>query len=245
MDLLSIIHRIGFFIQDTTGTGNGGGGGTESSTGINENMEKVPIWDLVMEGGWYIMIPLALMSLGAVFIFVERFLAIQKASRGEKDFMPRIKDYIQNGKLDQAKDLCRSTDNPVARMIGKGISKIGKPLKDIGASIENQGRLEIGSMEKRLSVLATISGAAPMIGFLGTTIGMIRTFNEMKALTTLSLDKIAPGMMQAMVTTVAGLVVGIIAFVAYNYLSAKIERIIHKMEGSSITFLDLLDEPGH
>lgn len=219
--------------------------GGENAKGVVETTTEIPIWDLVVAGGWYIMIPLGILSVYAVFIFVERFMAIQKATKGEKDFMPRVRQYIQEGKLDQAKDLCKSTDNPVARMIGKGISKIGRPLSDIRESVENVGKLEVQKLEKRLSALATIAGAAPMIGFLGTTIGMISAFNEMKALTSLSLDKIAPGMMQAMVTTVAGLIVGIIAYVAYNYLVAKVEKVIFNMEGSSLEFIDLLDEPGN
>jgi biopolymer transport protein ExbB len=217
---------------------------SNSESGVVETTTEIPLWDLIVSGGWYIMIPLGILSVLAVFIFVERFMAIQKATRGEKDFMPRVRQYIHEGKLDQARDLCRSTDNPVARMIDKGISKIGKPLKDISSSVENVGRLEVQKLEKRLSMLATIAGAAPMIGFLGTTIGMISSFNEMKALTSLSLDKIAPGMMQAMVTTVAGLIVGIIAYVAYNYLVSKVEKVIFNMEGSSLEFIDLLDEPG-
>lgn len=234
-----------FLVQGAAdGSGTNGETATEGSVGLVETTEEIPIWELVASGGWYIMIPLGILSIMAVFIFVERFMAIQKATRGEKDFMVRVRQYIHEGKLDQAKDLCRSTDNPIARMIGKGISKIGKPLKDISSSVENVGRLEVQRLEKRLSTLATIAGAAPMIGFLGTTIGMIRSFHEMKALTSLSLDKIAPGMMQAMVTTVAGLIVGIIAYVAYNYLVSKVEKLIFKMEGSSLEFIDLLDEPG-
>ncbi len=234
-----------FLVQGAAdGSATNGETAPEGSVGLVETTEEIPIWELVASGGWYIMIPLGILSIMAVFIFVERFMAIQKATRGEKDFMVRVRQYIHEGKLDQAKDLCRSTDNPIARMIGKGISKIGKPLKDISSSVENVGRLEVQRLEKRLSTLATIAGAAPMIGFLGTTIGMIRSFHEMKALTSLSLDKIAPGMMQAMVTTVAGLIVGIIAYVAYNYLVSKVEKLIFKMEGSSLEFIDLLDEPG-
>lgn len=218
---------------------------TGGKPGVTETTVDIPIFELVLQGGWYIMIPMAVMSVLAVFIFVERFMAIQKATKGEKDLMMRVRQYIHEGKLDQAKDICRQSQNPVARMLEKGISKIGKPMKDINQSIENVGRIEIQKLEKRLSTLATIAGAAPMLGFLGTTIGMISAFHEMKALTSLSLDKIAPGMMQAMVTTVAGLIVGIIAYVAYNYLVSKVEKVVHQMEGSSLEFIDLLDEPGN
>ena len=202
-----------------------------------------PIWELVIEGGW-VMIPLAVMSVLAVYIFVERFMAIQKAQKEEKSFMMQIKSFIQNGDLNSAKNLCSTTNHPIAHMIGKGIAKIGRPIADIQASIENQGKLEIGLLEKRLSILATIAGAAPMIGFLGTTLGMIRAFHEMTGMDRIELGAIAPGIMEAMVTTVGGLIVGIIAYMCYNYLVSKVGRVIHKMEGSSIEFLDLLDEPG-
>lgn len=232
------------------GTGNAGGGNAsgESETGIAEKVtettETMSVWDLVLAGEWYIMIPLGILSIFAVYIFVERFMAIQKATKGEKTLMPQIKGYIQEGKLDAARNLCSTQTSPIARMIDKGISKIGKPLKDISAAVENVGRLEIGRLEKRLSVLATIAGAAPMIGFLGTTIGMVRAFNKMAQYSTIELSKIAPEIMQAMVTTVGGLIVGIIAFITYNYLVAKVEKVIHKMEGTAMDFVDLLDEPG-
>lgn len=158
--------------------------------------------------------------------------------------MNRIKDYLHDGKIDAALDLCAQTDNPAARMIEKGISRIGKPVKDIAAGIENVGKLEVYKLERKLSFLATASGAAPMLGFLGTTIGMVQVFHEMKFQTTIQLNVIAPGIMQAMVTTVAGLIVGIMAYVAYNYLVAKVGKVIYQMENASIEFLDLLHEPG-
>ena len=158
--------------------------------------------------------------------------------------MAKIKDYLQDGKIDSAKTLCQTTDNPAARMIEKGISRIGKPMKDIATSIENVGKLEVYNLEKRLSALATISGAAPMIGFLGTTIGMMQSFHEMQFQRSLELSVIAPGIMQAMVTTVAGLIVGILAYMAYNYLVGRVGKVIYQMEGASIEFMDLLQEPG-
>lgn len=215
-----------------------------SKEGIEEVTRDIPIWELVAQGGWYIMIPLGVLSLLTVYIFVERFLQIRKAQQGEKDFMNRIKDYLHDGKIDAARDLCAQTDNPAARMIEKGISRIGKPVKDIAASIENVGKLEVYKLERKLSFLATASGAAPMLGFLGTTIGMVQVFHEMKFQTTIQLNVIAPGIMQAMVTTVAGLIVGILAYVAYNYLVARVGKVIYQMENASIEFLDLLHEPG-
>lgn len=184
-------------------------------------------------------------SIISVYIFIERYLAIKKADREEADFINKISDYIHDGKLDSAKDLCARTNNPSARMIEKGIARIGKPMKDIATSIENVGKLEVYKLEKRLSFLATASGAAPMIGFLGTTLGMISTFNAMKNSTNgIQLADISGGIMEAMITTVAGLVVGIIAYMGYNYLIAKVGKVIHQMEGDTIEFMDLLHEPG-
>lgn len=216
---------------------------TQVATGVNDMTKDIPVWDLVMEGGW-VMIPLAILSVATVYIFVERFLSISKALKDEKDFMDKVKDYLIDGKVDSARDLCRQTNNPAARMVEKGISRIGKPMKDIVSSIENVGKLEIYKLERRLSFLATASGVAPMIGFLGTTLGMVRTFHAMKFEATIQLQTISGGIMEAMVTTVAGLIVGILAYVAYNYLVAKVNKVVHNMEGASIEFLDLLNEPG-
>lgn len=223
-------------VADTTNTSNG--------AGIEETTRDIPIWELIKMGEWYIMIPLAIMSVLAVYILVERVLAISKASKGEKNFMAKVKEYLQDGKIDAAKNLCATTNNPAARMVEKGISRIGKPMKDIATSIENTGKLEINNLEKRISVLATIAGAAPMIGFLGTTIGMMRSFHEMQFERSIELQVIAPGIMQAMVTTVAGLIVGILAYMAYNFLVSRIGKVINDMEGASIEFLDVLQEPG-
>lgn len=211
--------------------------------GVTDMTREIRVWELVMDGGWA-MIPLAILSVVSVYIFVERFLSINKALKDEKDFMIQVKEYLMDGKIDSARDLCKQTNNPAARMVEKGISRIGKPMRDIVSSIENVGKLEVYQLEKRLGFLATAAGAAPMIGFLGTTLGMIKTFHAMKFETTIKIQTIAPGIMEAMVTTVAGLVVGIIAYMAYNYLVAKVDKVIHTMEGASIDFLDLLNEPG-
>lgn len=208
-----------------------------------EEAAQISIWELTKAGEWYIMIPLAILSVLAIYIFIERYLAIRKAAKQEGDFMKKIKDYIHDGKIDAAKGLCDSTDSPVARMIQKGIMRIGKPMKDIAVSIENVGKLEIYRLEKSLSTLATVAGAAPMIGFLGTVIGMIRTFYQMKISGSVDINEISGGIMQAMVTTVAGLIIGIIAYIAYNTLVSKVDKVIHQMEASSIDFIDLLEEP--
>ncbi|NQX92005.1 MAG: MotA/TolQ/ExbB proton channel family protein [Flavobacteriales bacterium] len=219
-------------------------GSPVDSLNVGTTVEEISVLELLMEGGWYIMIPLALLSIIAIYIFAERLFAISKALKEETNFMNKIKDYIHDGKLDSAKNLCMTTPTPIARMLGKGISKIGKPLKDISTSIENIGKLEIYSLEKNLNVLATIAGAAPMIGFLGTVIGMVQVFVEMEAAGSVEVEDISSGTKQAMVTTIVGLIVGIIAYMAYNYLVGRVSKVVHKMEATSIEFIDILDEPG-
>ena len=226
----------------------------QQAQGISDLTQDVKIWDLIIGidpvtgdisiTNLIVMIALFTLSVITVYIFVERYLSISKSLKEEQNFMVRVKEYLLDGKVDAARDLCAQTDNPAARMVEKGISRIGKPMRDIVSSIENVGKLEIYQLEKRMSILATASGAAPMLGFLGTTLGMIRTFHAMKFEATIKLQTISGGIMEAMVTTVAGLVVGIIAYIAYNHLVAKVDKVIHHMEGASIEFLDLLNEPG-
>ena len=207
-------------------------------------METISVWELIQNGGWYIMGPLGLMSLIAVYIIIERSLAIRRALKEEKDFMEKIRDYIHDGKIDSAHNLCAQNPAPVARMLDKGISRIGRPLKDIEVSIENAGKLEIYKLEKGLSVLATIAGAAPMLGFLGTVIGMIVTFHTMKISGAgVEISQLSGGIMQAMVTTVAGLVIGIIGYVAYNTLVARVTKVVQNMEATTVAFMDVLDSP--
>ncbi|MEC7654445.1 MAG: MotA/TolQ/ExbB proton channel family protein [Bacteroidota bacterium] len=204
---------------------------------------NVNVLELLMTGGWYIMLPLALMSLIATYVYFERFFAIRKAAAETPDFMKKLKDYISAGQLPSAKNLCADNDTPMARMMEKGISRIGKPLKDIATSIENVGKLEIYKMEKNISILATVAGAAPMVGMLGTVIGMVNVFLDMEAAGTVQVSDISAGTKQAMVTTIVGLVVGIIAYMAYNHLVGKVSKVVHKMESTSIEFIDILEEP--
>lgn len=207
--------------------------------------ETISIWQLIVDGGWYIMIPLAILSVIAIYIFAERWMAISKASKEDKDFMNRIKDYVSDGKLEAARSLCLSTSTPISRMLDKGIARIGNSMDDISASIENVGKLEVYKLEKGLAVIATVAGAAPMIGFLGTVIGMIMTFHAMKISGNgVEIASLSGGIMQAMVTTVAGLIIGIIAYIAYNTLVVKVDKVVHRMEARSIEFIDLLQEPG-
>jgi len=234
---------MGFIFQGTLG----------SDTAVNTAalatetvpvQEPLSILDMALKGG-LIMIPLLLLSLIAIYIFVERILAISKAGKEDKNFMNNIRDYILSGKIDSAKALCKSTDTPISHMIEKGVSRIGRPLDDISAAIENVAKLEIYKLESKLALLATISGAAPMIGFLGTVIGMIKSLYSMSAAgDNIVISTLAGGIYEAMVTTVGGLVVGIMAYVGYNLLVAQVEKVIHKMEARSIEFLDLLNEPG-
>jgi biopolymer transport protein ExbB len=213
-------------------------------TAVTEASElKLSYWELSLKGGW-IMIPIAILSVFAVYIFIERYFAIKKASQTDINFMSKIKDYIHDDKLDSALALCQSTTNPVARMIEKGLQRIGRPLNDINAAIENVGNLEISKLEKGLPVLATVSGAAPMIGFLGTVMGMIRAFYDMSnAGNNIDVGLLSNGIYTAMVTTVAGLMVGIVGYLAYNILVAKVEKVIFQLEANTSEFMDLLNEP--
>ena len=221
--------------------------GTDSLSTGESTTETLSILELITTGGVggiIIMITLFILSVIAVYIFIERYLTIKKAAKEDVNFMNEIKDFIHDGKLEAARSLCKSTSTPIARMIEKGVNRIGKPLGDIAAAIENTGKLELFKMEKNLATLATISGAAPMIGFLGTVIGMILAFHEMaSAGGNIDVEMLAEGIYTAMVTTVAGLVVGIIAYIAYNLLVAKVEKVVFKMEARTTEFLDILNEP--
>lgn len=195
-------------------------------------------------GGMIIMTALFILSIITVYIFIERFMTIKKAGREDNNFMNEIKDFIHDGKLEAAKSLCKTTPTPISKMIEKGVNRIGKPLSDIAAAIENTGKLELFKLEKGLATLATISGAAPMIGFLGTVIGMILAFHEMaSAGGNIDVEMLSEGIYTAMVTTVAGLTVGIVAFIGYNLLVAKVEKVVFKMEARTTEFLDILNEP--
>jgi biopolymer transport protein ExbB len=204
---------------------------------------RMSYWELALKGGW-VMVPIVILSLIAVYIFFERFFAIKKASEVDTNFMNRIRDYIHEGKVDNALTLCQSYTNPVSRMIEKGIQRIGRPLADINSAIENVGKLEIYKLEKGLPTLAVVAGGAPMIGFLGTVMGMIRAFYDMSmAGNNIDVTLLSRGIYTALVTTVAGLIVGIIAYFAYNVLVARVEKVVNKLEANSTEFIDLLNEP--
>lgn len=209
--------------------------------------KTLSIINLIMDGGLggqIIVALLFLLLLVALYIYFERFLAIKAAARIDKNYMNQIRDNILNGNIEAAKILSRNNDSPVARLIEKGISRIGKPLDDINTAIENAGKLEIYKLEKNVSILATIAGAAPMIGFLGTVIGMIIAIHEIaNAGGQIDIKLLSDGLYTAMTTTVAGLIVGIIAYIAYNHIIVRTNKVVYHMEAHSLEFLDLLNEP--
>ena len=220
----------------------------ETQVGEVVSEEKtLSVVELILSGGTgsiVIISVLFAMLAVALYIYFERLLAIKAASQIDKNFMNQIRDHVTNGKLDSAKILCAQTDSPVARLTEKGISRIGKPLDDINTAIENAGTLEVYKLEKNVNVLATVAGAAPMIGFLGTVIGMIIAFHQLASSGgQAEMGALASGIYTAMTTTVAGLVVGIIAYMGYNHLVNRTDKVVHKMEANAVEFLDLLNEP--
>lgn len=220
----------------------------DPTTGDALSEEKtLSVIDLIFSGGTgsvVIISVLFIMLFVALYIYFERIFAIKAASKIDSNFMNQIRDHVTNGKLEAAKILCAQTDSPVARLTEKGVSRIGKPLDDINTAIENAGTLEVYKLEKNVSILATVAGAAPMIGFLGTVIGMILAFHEMATSGgQAEMGSLASGIYTAMTTTVAGLIVGIIAYIGYNHLVNRTDKVIHKMEANAVDFLDLLNEP--
>lgn len=204
---------------------------------------KLTLLDLAIKGGW-VMIPIVLLSFVAAYIFIERYYVIRKAAKEDLNFMNRIKDYIHDGKIDAALALCRSTDSPSARMVEKGINRLGRPLQDISTAIENIGKLEIAKLERGFPTLATIAGAEPMLGFLGTVIGMVKAFYTMsEAGNNIEVSMMSGGIYTALITTVAGLIVGILGYFAYNTLVVRVERVVFTLEATLTEFMDILNEP--
>ncbi|MFI3305396.1 MAG: MotA/TolQ/ExbB proton channel family protein [Rikenellaceae bacterium] len=215
----------------------------QTAADLTQVESTMGLWELFTKGGW-LMYPLLALGGVTIYIFVERYIAIQRASKIDKDFMSRIRDYIHQGKVAAAIELCQSNDTPIARMIEKGLVRIGRPMSDVQSAVENVANLEVSKLEENLPALATIAGGAPMIGFLGTVLGMVKTFMDMASMGgTVDMSILAGGMYIAMVTTVMGLIVGIPAFFGYNYLVARIEKLVFRMEANSIAFLDILSLP--
>ncbi|MBO5249245.1 MAG: MotA/TolQ/ExbB proton channel family protein [Muribaculaceae bacterium] len=204
---------------------------------------ELSVWDLCLEGG-FIMIPLLILSVVCIYILIERAIVIRDASREDSTFMKRIKDYIHEGEIESAMNLCKKNNSPYSRLIAKGISRIGRPMNDVLVAIENTGNLEIATLGKGLPWLATTAAGAPMLGFLGTVMGMVDAFyNLASAGSSANIDVLAGGIYEALVTTVAGLIVGIIAMFAYNYLVARINKVMNMLEAKTMEFMDLLNEP--
>lgn len=213
---------------------------------LEREMESQSFMDVITQGGAMgivIVVVLLALSVMALYIFLERYLNIKRAGRIDQHFMNNIRANVQSGNIQGAKALCQTTDSPVARMVEKGLQRIGKPLRDIDAAIENVGNLEVFKLEKNLSTLASIAGAAPMIGFFGTVTGMIMAFYKMSTEQNVTPDVLAGGIYQALITTAFGLFIGILAFVGYNLLVANVEKVVFQMERTTVEFMDLLQEP--
>jgi biopolymer transport protein ExbB len=203
---------------------------------------SMPYWDLIMKGG-FLMVPIGILSVIAVYIFVERYVAISKAAKQDMNFMNKIKDYIYDDKIDSALSLCESTETPLARMIEKGIHRIGRPLKEVEDSIEIVGKFEIYNLEKHLVILGVIAGIAPMFGFIGTIAGVIKIFYNISLANNISIGLIAGGLYEKMITSAAGLLVGILAYIGYHWLNIMVDKVVHKLEFNTMNFIDLLQEP--
>ncbi len=203
---------------------------------------SMSLFDLVVKGGW-IMIPIVVLMFAALYIFFERFSAIRKAAKFEATFMDRIRDYINEGRVDAALNLCQQSDKPVARMIEKGVKRLGRPLNEIEDSIEIVGKFEVYKLEKNMVILGIIAGVAPMFGFIGTIAGIIKIFYNISLADNISIGLIAGGLYEKMVTSAAGLLVGIMAYIFYHWLNVMIEKVVHKLELSAMNFMDFLQEP--
>ncbi|WP_126247041.1 MotA/TolQ/ExbB proton channel family protein [Chitinophaga rhizosphaerae] len=204
--------------------------------------QEMKLWDMIVKGG-PLMIPLGVLSVIAIYVFVERYLTIARAGKMESNFMPMIRDHITSDNISAARSLSKNTQGPIARMIDKGIQRIGKPVDSIEKSMENVGKLEVYKMEKNLVILSIIAGIAPMFGFLGTIAGMIQTFFNISQTSDITLSTIAGGIYVKMVTSAAGLIIGLVAYVGYSYLQAQIDKVVNKMEAASSEFIDVLMEP--
>lgn len=207
------------------------------------NTDSISLWQLCLQGGW-VMIPLAALLLLCVYVFVERMLVLRRADREDSNFMNSIRGYILDGETESALNLCQASNTPYSRLIAKGITRIGRPMNDVLVAIENTGNLEVANLSRGLPWLATTAAGAPMIGFLGTVIGMVQAFYAIAAAgSSATIDNFAGGIYSALVTTVAGLIVGILALFAYNYLVARVIKIMNRLEARTMEFMDLLNEP--
>src|ERR1700741_911545 len=210
----------------------------------NATPKSISLLDFIIKGG-PIMIPIGLLSVATLYIFFERYFVIRKAANIDNKFMSNVEEQLNKGNIEGARLLCKNYNNPISRMIDKGLSRIGKPIKHIETAIENMGKLELQKLEKNISILGIIAGIAPMFGFVGTIIGVIKIFYNISLADNISIGLIAGGLYEKMVTSASGLIVGIMAYVGYHYLTIKIDRIVFKMEANAVDFMDILHEPGH
>ena len=224
---------MGFLLQVDT---------TKLVNTIAQQPQTMNLWTLLNKGGW-IMYPLYILLAAAIFVFFERLIAIRKASRIDANFMNIIRDNIITGNVASARNLARNTDNPVARIIDKGLQRIGKPIDAIEKSMENVGRIEMYKMERNLNILSLIAGIAPMFGFLGTIVGMLQLFSAIASTGELELGEIAGGIYTKMITSATGLIIGLLAYVAYNFLNTQVDKTANRMEIASAEFIDILQEP--
>jgi biopolymer transport protein ExbB len=209
----------------------------------NTPPDQLSLWQLISFGGWWIMGPLALMSIITVYVVIERSIALRKALREERDFMPKVRDYIHEGKIESAQHLCAQSGSPGATMVAKGIQRMGLPTREIEAAMETAGRIEATRLERGITLLSLFAKLAPMFGFIGTIIGVIKIFYDISLTDNISISVISEGLYQKMVTSAAGLLVGIIAFVGFHIVNTLMDRVIARMESTSMAFMDLLQEP--
>lgn len=214
----------------------------QAPTVVVPKQDSLSLFELVLKGG-FIMIPMGILSIITIYFFFERFMTLRKASKLDVNFMNNIKDNIYNGNRDAAKALCRNTDSPAARMVEKGVARIGKPIKEIEEAMESVGKLEINKLEKNLSVLSLVGRIAPILGFVGTIAGVIKIFYDISLTDNISIGVISGGLYQKMITSASGLVIGLLAFIGYFILNTMLDKIINKMEATSTEFIDILHEP--
>ena len=237
------VNEVATATVDTVATAATAAATAATATTTTTTTSELSIWELCLEGG-FIMIPLAILSIIAIYIFIERAVTIAQAAKQDPSFMKRIKDYVHDGEIESAQNLCRTNPSPAARLIAKGLARIGRPASDVLVAIENTGNIEIATLSKGLPWLATTAAAAPMLGFLGTVIGMVDAFFSIaNSGNAASIGDFAGGIYTALITTVAGLVVGIIALFAYNYLVARINKVMNQLEARTMEFMDLINEP--
>jgi biopolymer transport protein ExbB len=213
-----------------------------AAKGLAQQQPSISLLDLVIKGGW-VMVPIGILSVIAVYLIIEKFIVISRASKVDPNFMANIKHLLMDGKTEAALNLCRSTNTPIARLLEKGIKRLGKPIKEIESAVENTGKLEIYKLEKNLSYLGIIAGIAPMFGFVGTIAGVIRIFYNISLADNISISLIAGGLYEKMITSASGLLVGIIAHIGFHYLNAMLDRVSFQLESTTVDFIDLIQEP--